>query len=64
MVPRIPPRFSIDRRTGQVTIHKPFTAAEIKKMQTAVIIKYTEQHPEIFADQALGESVELGKTEK
>ena len=44
------PRFSIDRRTGQVTIHKPFTAEEIKKMQTAVIIKYTERHPEIFEE--------------
>lgn len=59
MVPRIPPRFSIDRRTGQVTIHKPFTVEEIKKMQTAVIIKYTERHPEIFADQALKERAKL-----
>lgn len=64
MITRIPPRFSIDRRTGQVTIHKPFTDEEIKKMQTAVITKYTERHPEIFTDQALGESAEPGKTEK
>lgn len=52
MVPRITPRFSIDRRTGQVTIHKPLTAQEIEKIQAAVIIKYTERHPEIFTDQA------------
>lgn len=45
------PRFSINRRTGEVTLHKPFTAEEIKNMQVAVVIKYTELHPEIFEEE-------------
>lgn len=64
MTTRIPPRFSVDRRTGEVTFHKPFTSEDIKNLQAAVITKYTELHPEIFTDQAVGESAEPGKTEK
>ena len=44
------PRFSVDRRTGEVTFHKPFTADEIKSVQAAVIIKHTELHPEVFEE--------------
>ena len=44
------PRFSIDRRTGQVTIHKPLTSEEIQKIQAAVVTKHAQLHPEIFEE--------------
>ena len=46
----MPPRFTICRKTGAVTVNKPLTGEEICKLQKAILIEYTNQHPEIFRE--------------
>lgn len=44
------PRFTICRKTGAVTVNKPLTGEEICKLQKAILIEYTNRHPEIFLE--------------
>lgn len=44
------PRFTIDRKTGKATCHKPLTAEEIRDIQATILVKQTELHPEIFQE--------------
>ena len=44
------PRFTISRITGEVTVHKEITGEELLKLQTAILVKQTELHPEVFKD--------------
>lgn len=42
------PRFTIDRKTGQVICHKEITPEERKRIQIEVLKKQTELHPELL----------------
>ena len=44
----MPPRFTIDRKTGEVICHKPITGQDLFRIQRAILIKQVELHPEVF----------------
>lgn len=61
MISRIPPRFTIERKTGRIICHKPIEGEELIKLQTAILKKQVQLHPELLADWLSEENDELGK---